>query len=151
MNNHLNEMDLYEYIDDVLDPNQKIIVANHLSMCPTCRQKVADIKLMYYELDHLDSIEIPDALESIRLDVVASAFEGEKIPKYKALKASLKNKKEKVSSSFIGRQLAKQSERLSKTGKNIYVTSKRLIKILPEKNTSGLEKVKNKFSIRRLL
>lgn len=151
MNNHLDEMDLYEYIDDVLDPSQKVIVANHLSMCPICRQKVADIKLMYYELDHLDSVEIPDALEGIRLEVVTSAFEGEKIPRHKALEMTLKTQKKKVTDSFIGRQVAKQGERVSKAGKSIYVASKRLIKILPQKNKSSLKKVKNKFSLRRLL
>lgn len=151
MNNHLNEMDLYEYIDDVLDPSQKVIVANHLSLCPICRQKVADIKLMYYELDHLNSVEIPDALEDIRLEVVSSAFEGEKIPRHKALKMTFKAQKKKLTASFIGRQVAKQGERVSKTGKSIYVASKRLVKLLPQKNKSSLKKDKKKLSLRRLL
>jgi ribosome-binding ATPase YchF (GTP1/OBG family) len=151
MNNHINEMDLYEYIDDILEASDKVKVSNHLSMCPECRQKMSEIKLMYYELDHLDAVKIPEELEAIRQEIVASAFEGEKIPKLKAIKKNFVQKKKKVTTSFVGRHVIEQGENLGKMSKGVLSRSKKIIGLFNKKNQSSDSAGKKRFSLRRLL
>lgn len=148
---HLNEMDLYEYIDQVLDADDRVRVSNHLSSCSLCRQKIAEIKLMYYELDHLEVIEVPKALEDIRNKIVSSAFEGEKISAFKSLNQQLKVKQKKISSSFMGRHVIKQGENMTQLSKGIWSGGKKIVASKIKKNKSDEKAIKKKTVLRRLL
>ena len=35
-----DEMLLYEYLDDLLENEEKLMVSNHLSSCPECRRNI---------------------------------------------------------------------------------------------------------------
>jgi len=80
MNCNFDEMLLYEYLDDLLEADEKILVTNHLSVCPECRRKLAEIKLLFYELEQVADVEVPDAVDAIREHIVSQAFEGMKEP-----------------------------------------------------------------------
>lgn len=151
MNIHLDEMDLFEYIDHVLNADDRVRVSNHLSSCPLCRQKIAEIKLMYYELDHLEAIEIPKALEDIRNQIVSTAFEGEKISTFKSLNHQLKVKQKKISGSFMGRHALKQGEKMTQLSKSIWSGGKKIVASKMKKNKSDEKAIKKKTVLRRLL
>lgn len=78
MNCNFDEILLYEYLDDLLSPEEKLLVSNHLSNCSECRKKVAEIKLLYYEIEHVEEVELPNEVAAIRASIVSKAFEDEK-------------------------------------------------------------------------
>ncbi len=144
MSCNFDEMLLSEYLDDLLSLDEKIEVNNHLSLCATCRKKIAEMKLLFFELDHLDDIEIPDEISEIRHAVVKDAFvEKEKISletlsrTYKHIKSNLEevpvlNKVLPTKENFAS--LAKQT---FKTSKQLYNYSKKEPKQKKQKKRLG--------------
>ena len=50
---------LSEYVDDVLDPETKGLVDEHLSSCKDCQQELASLKGLISELGSMESVEPP--------------------------------------------------------------------------------------------
>lgn len=63
---HIDEMDLYDFVDNTLAKEEQGKVMMHLKQCAKCRQLVNEIKLMHFDLEHLSPIEVPKELEEIR-------------------------------------------------------------------------------------
>lgn len=127
-----DEMLLYEYLDDALDSEDKIKVSNHLSACPHCRQKLAEIKLMYYELDHLEEVEIPDALEAVKKDAIL-AVSGT-IKEKKSIGDKLKNTQATLLETPVVNHLVPTKDKLKKTSIVLVESSKKVIQKVPKKD-----------------
>lgn len=50
---------LSEYIDDVLDPETKSVVDEHLSTCKDCQEELASLKVLVRDLGSLEPVEPP--------------------------------------------------------------------------------------------
>lgn len=50
---------LSEYVDDVLDPETKAVVDEHLSACEDCQQELVSLKALVSDLGSLESVEPP--------------------------------------------------------------------------------------------
>jgi hypothetical protein len=50
---------LSEYVDDMLDPETKAVVDEHLSACGDCQQELVSLKALVSDLDSLESVEAP--------------------------------------------------------------------------------------------
>ncbi len=133
MNCQFDEMLLYEYLDQLLEKDELLTVERHLSACPSCRKKLAEIKLLYYELDNLDDIQVPDEVDSIRASIVESAFSDEKVTTVERLR---RTKKVLEETPVIG-ALVPTKEKLKGSvvlaAKGLYKGSKKVYQGIPEK------------------
>jgi len=142
---NFDEMLLYEYLDNLLDANEKLEVNNHLSTCSSCRKKLSEIKLMYYELDHLDEVEIPEELATMRASFVLNAFdEKEKVSPIKAVSSGLKKTKTVLNNAPVIGTLMPTKEKFSTASKHVYEGSKKIL----SKETKKPKKSKKSFKQR---
>jgi Predicted integral membrane protein len=58
---------LQEYIDGMLDPLQKVIVEEHLKVCPDCRREVTEMKLLLWEIDSIGNQKIDVPAEAVNM------------------------------------------------------------------------------------
>ncbi|MBT3713509.1 MAG: zf-HC2 domain-containing protein, partial [Anaerolineae bacterium] len=56
--NHLNEIELNEYLDQMLDKATQKKVEAHLADCEKCRAQVNDLKTLFSTLDELPEIPL---------------------------------------------------------------------------------------------
>ncbi|MFZ5965650.1 MAG: anti-sigma factor family protein [Bacillota bacterium] len=61
---------LQEYLDGTIDPLEKIILEGHLKECVECRKELTSLKLLMWELEDMDEIEIPEELSLIGEKVI---------------------------------------------------------------------------------
>lgn len=141
MSCNFDEMLLYEYIDKTLDADEKLIVDRHLSACPECRKKVAEIKLLYYELDNLEEVELPTEINEIREAVVSSAFENQKI----STTEKLKQTKKKLEKTPVVGALVPTREKMSTAAKGLYKGSKKVYQSIPKKEKEPKKRIKKSF------
>lgn len=66
---------LQAFLDGELGKDEKDAVHHHLSGCPTCRQELGWLKMLWLELEQDEEIEIPFELPFIRQQVIASTRE----------------------------------------------------------------------------
>lgn len=137
---------LYEFLDDLLDDDEKLTVESHLSACPACRKKLAEIKLLYYELDNLDDIELPEEVNAIRSDVVQSAFNDQKI----SAAEKIRRTKKVIEETPVVGALIPNKENAKKVAKGLLTGSKKLYQKLPKK-APKTSKPKTKKSLGGLL
>lgn len=69
---------IYDYLDGELDELNTFIIREHLNECEACRNKVSEIKQLYYELNKFEkeNIELPQELDSICDNVYELCNEG---------------------------------------------------------------------------
>lgn len=139
-----DEMLLYEYLDDLLDPKEKVEVSNHLSSCGACRKKVAEMKLLFYELDHLEPVVVPDEVALIRAEVVENSFD-EKQSVYSTMTDHLKKTKDKLNNTPVIGTLMPTTEKLSTASKLLYKGTKKVVGIIPKKEKKPEKKPKKKL------
>lgn len=61
---HLNEFILHEYLDNALDGQTQDEVADHLSVCSTCRAELAELESLFTTLDGVTDIPLQTDLAS---------------------------------------------------------------------------------------
>lgn len=66
---------LQEYLDGFMDPLEKIVLEEHLKICPECRRELTGLKLTLWELDSTlnFNVEIPRELDDMRDSIVEEA------------------------------------------------------------------------------
>jgi len=141
MSCNFDDMLLYEYIDKTLDSEEKLLVDRHLSACPDCRKKVAEIKLLYYELDNLEEVELPEEVHLIREEVVSSAFSDQKI----SATEKLKQTKKKLEKTPVVGALVPTKEKMTSAAKGLYKGSKKVYQSIPKKEKESKKKVRKSF------
>lgn len=143
---NFDDMLLYEYLDDLLDVEEKFKVNNHLSACASCRQKLSEIKLMYYELDHLEAVEIPEALSELRASIVDDAFDGkEKVSTLQTISKSLKNTKSVLDRTPVIGTLMPSKKKLATATKHLYDGSKKVVSKVPRKSKKEKQSFKKRI------
>ncbi len=50
---------LQEYIDATINPLEKLVLEEHLKDCRTCRKNLTELKLLFWELEDADQIDVP--------------------------------------------------------------------------------------------
>lgn len=130
MNCQFDEMLLYEYLDDTLSKADKLLVNNHLSCCSHCRKTLSEIKLMYYELDQLEEVEVPVEMAAIR-NAALEAFDG-KTTTLESVANGIKKTKETLLETPVINHMIPTKEKLSRTSKAIYQSSKKIIASKPK-------------------
>lgn len=139
-----DEMLLYEYIDNILEPDEKLKVTNHLSACPHCRKKIAEIKLMFYELEHLDAVEIPEELALIRQSVVTDAFDSKQSVLQTAT-SNLKKTGSAVLNAPVIKHVVPSKEDLTNATKHVYSGSKKALSSLSKKEKKSKKSMKERL------
>ena len=66
---HIYQDLLHQYIDNELAPYERLIIDEHIQMCNHCRQELNQLKIMDWDLAHMD-IEIPVELAQVRRNCV---------------------------------------------------------------------------------
>lgn len=63
---------LQNYLEETIDPLEKIFVEGHLCTCKECRRELSELKLMFWELDCKGNyhIEYPKELETMGIDLI---------------------------------------------------------------------------------
>lgn len=91
MNKHVDEILLYEYLENALDEDETVEVANHLSICSQCRQKMNSYKLLFFELEHVRDVQVPYEVSRVRNEAIEMAFESIKVPFMTKAKTRIKD------------------------------------------------------------
>lgn len=66
------QLNLPVYTDDILNDDERVAIEMHLSVCPVCRQKLADFQVLRNNLRTLARPEIPtQVLNSVKISVAA--------------------------------------------------------------------------------
>lgn len=141
-----DEMLLYEYLDDLLENEEKLMVSNHLSSCPECRRKIAEIKLLFYEIENLDEVTIPDDIADIRAYVVNQAFvEDESFVKktYHTINSNYMKTKDVLQNTPVISSMLPSKDTAANVAKSILRTGKKAYK-LASKDKKKTEKKKFK-------
>lgn len=138
-----DDMLLHEYLDDTLDADDRLTVDRHLSACPSCRKKLSEMKLLYFELDHMEDISVPTEVDAIRASVIAEAFSDQKVP----LTQRVKNTKKALEETPLVGALVPTRAKMKSAAKGIYSGSKKVYEKLPKKE----EKKKPRKSLGGLL
>lgn len=141
---NFDEMLLYEYLDDLLDAEEKITVNNHLSTCSACRKKIAEIKLLFYELDNLEEVVIPDELAEIRADVVENSFV-EKKSVYSKLTDNLIKTSDTLKNTPVVNAVLPTKENLTSASKLLYKGTKKAVAAIPKKDKKPKKKLFKNF------
>lgn len=78
---------LQDYLDNTIDPLEKIFVQNHLKICDKCRRELSELKLLLYDLDDKNNyiIDYPPELETMRDDIIDSFLGKRKSPSKKIM------------------------------------------------------------------
>lgn len=121
---NFDEMLLYEYLDDLLEDHEKMLVNNHLSSCASCRKKMAEIKLLFYEIENIDPVDVPKEIESIREEVVSNAFKQDSQSTLSKISDSVKKTAVSVTPS---------KKQVARTVKGIYKGTKKVYQAIPKK------------------
>lgn len=61
-----DEFLLHEYLDGTIDPLEKIVLEEHLKNCTLCRKELTELKLLMWELESLDEMDIPPEITLLR-------------------------------------------------------------------------------------
>ena len=147
MSCQFDEMLLYEYIDQILETEEKLIVERHLSACPHCRKKLSEIKLLYYELDTIDLVEVPDEVHDIRANVVSAAFQDQKVSAVEQIRRT----KKKLENTPVVGALVPTKAKVKGAAKNLYSGSKKVYQALPKKEQKKKTRKLKKKSLGGLL
>ncbi|MDO9533846.1 MAG: zf-HC2 domain-containing protein [Bacillota bacterium] len=65
---------LQQYIDQEINPLEKMILEEHLLSCRTCRRELNQFKLLDWELKHQPAIELPAELAAYRMAALKTHF-----------------------------------------------------------------------------
>jgi len=70
---------LQDFLEETMDPLEKIFIESHLSTCKECRREVSELKLMFWELGNKSNydIEYPKELDTMGTQLI-DTFLGEK-------------------------------------------------------------------------
>jgi hypothetical protein len=65
---------IQKYIEGTLDPLEDIIIQEHIRNCPDCKKELNEMKLLLWELAHIEGMEIdvPAEAAGIRINVLAN-------------------------------------------------------------------------------
>lgn len=56
---------LQDYLDGAIEPLEKLVLDEHLKVCRECRKMLTELKLLFWELEDLDQLEIPPEVSLI--------------------------------------------------------------------------------------
>ena len=65
---HLNENTFHEYLDEVLDVGTQAKVEAHLAACTACREEVAGLRALFFDLETLPEVSLTRDLSPVVLD-----------------------------------------------------------------------------------
>lgn len=92
---------LQEFLEETIDPLEKIFIENHLKTCKECRRELSELKLMFFDLDNKSNYEteIPIELDLMRDNIIDSFLGKRKSPSKKLIEFQIDTIKS--SSKFI--------------------------------------------------
>jgi len=61
---------LHEYLENTIDPLEKIVLQEHLKICPNCRRELTELKLLYWELNNLPDIDLPKEMSVLKNSIL---------------------------------------------------------------------------------
>jgi len=75
----MDDLLLQDFLEETIDPLEKIFVENHLNICKECRREVSELKLMFWELGNKGNFEIeyPKELDTMGTQLI-DTFLGKK-------------------------------------------------------------------------
>ena len=66
---------LQDYLENTIEPLEKIILIEHLKVCKKCRQELTELKLLYWEFNSLPDIDLPEEVQSVKEAVMNTIAE----------------------------------------------------------------------------
>ncbi len=63
---------LQDYLEETIDPLEKIFVESHLSICRECRRELTELKLMFWDLNNKSNYELeyPEELDNLKTNLI---------------------------------------------------------------------------------
>ncbi len=63
---------LQDYLEETIDPLEKIFVESHLNICKECRRELTELKLMFWDLNNKSNYEIeyPEELNTLGTNLI---------------------------------------------------------------------------------
>lgn len=63
---------LQDYLEETIDPLEKIFVESHLSICKECRRELTELKLMFWDLNNKSNYELecPEELANLKTELI---------------------------------------------------------------------------------
>lgn len=61
---------IQEYLEETIDPLEKIILLEHLKVCKSCRKELTELKLLYWEITDIPGVDIPSEAHIVRENVL---------------------------------------------------------------------------------
>lgn len=71
MNCSFDQHLLQDYLENTIEPLEKLILIEHLKVCKICRHELTELKLLYWEFNNLSNVDIPFEAENIKESVLA--------------------------------------------------------------------------------
>lgn len=67
---------LQDFLEETIDPLEKIFVESHLNTCKECRRELSELKLMFWELNNKGNydIEYPKELDTMGTQLIDIFF-----------------------------------------------------------------------------
>ncbi len=68
----LDALLLQDYLEETIDPLERIFVDSHLSICKECRRELTELKLMFWDLNNKSNYELeyPEELDMLKADLI---------------------------------------------------------------------------------
>ena len=68
----IDDILLQDFLEDTMDPLEKIFIESHLKTCKECRRELSELKLMFWELGTKSNydIEYPKELDTMETDLI---------------------------------------------------------------------------------
>lgn len=61
---------LQEYLENTIEPLESIILEEHLKTCSDCRRDLAELKLLFWELEEMPFVEMPSEALMVKDEVL---------------------------------------------------------------------------------
>lgn len=63
---------LQDYLENTIDPLERIFIENHLTICKECRRELSELKLLFWDLDNKSNFEIefPAELDDMKAGLI---------------------------------------------------------------------------------
>ena len=132
---------LQDYLDGLIEPLEKIILEEHLKVCPACRRELTELKLLLWEFENLNEIEMPREVSSLRTQVLNDLMaDGTAQPFGVKQFISLQRKILDTSGSFVNLVpgVRPSISAVEKTVKKIPGAASKFFTTLSKRNSSGL-------------
>ncbi len=72
---------IQKYAEGTIDPLEKVFLEEHIKVCRKCKKELTELKLLFWELENIDEVEVPFEAYGVMESVIDSIMATE-APRY---------------------------------------------------------------------